>query len=65
MESDYSVIPVYIYNPCVNYLKEQLVQNSFKILNIKSDRINLGLFKNDHNVIWDLAPHDLSIILYL
>tara|TARA_B110001469_G_scaffold116749_1_gene122157 strand:+ start:1351 stop:2307 length:957 start_codon:yes stop_codon:yes gene_type:complete len=55
----------YIYHPCVNYLKKQLEENNYKILNIKSDRVNLGLFKNDHNVIWDLAPHDLSIILYL
>jgi predicted dehydrogenase len=55
----------YIYHPCVNYLKKQFEKNNYKILNIKSERINLGLFKNDHNVIWDLAPHDLSIILYL
>ena len=30
-----------------------------------SVRINLGLFQHDVNVIWDLAPHDLSILLYL
>ncbi len=30
-----------------------------------SIRVNLGLFQNDVNVIWDLAPHDLSIIDYL
>ena len=30
-----------------------------------STRINLGLFQHDANVVWDLAPHDLSIIDYL
>jgi predicted dehydrogenase len=28
-------------------------------------RLNLGLFQRDINVVWDLAPHDLSIIIYL
>ena len=32
---------------------------------ISSQRVNLGLFQKDINVIWDLAPHDISIILYL
>jgi predicted dehydrogenase len=30
-----------------------------------SQRVNLGLFQHDVNVIWDLAPHDLSIMDYL
>jgi predicted dehydrogenase len=30
-----------------------------------STRVNLGLFQHDVNVIWDLAPHDLSIIYHL
>ena len=32
---------------------------------INSQRLNLGLFQKDINVVWDLAPHDLSIILHL
>lgn len=32
---------------------------------INSQRLNLGLFQKDINVAWDLAPHDISIILYL
>ena len=32
---------------------------------IDSVRINLGLFQHDVNVLWDLAPHDLSILDYL
>ena len=36
-----------------------------EIYYISSQRLNLGLFQQDINVIWDLAPHDISIILYL
>jgi predicted dehydrogenase len=32
---------------------------------INSRRLNLGLFQRDINVAWDLAPHDISIILHL
>ena len=32
---------------------------------INSRRLSLGLFQKDINVVWDLAPHDLSIILHL
>src|ERR1035438_8770191 len=32
---------------------------------IDSTRINLGLFQQDINVLWDLAPHDISILNYL
>ncbi len=32
---------------------------------INSRRLNLGLFQKDINVAWDLAPHDISIILHL
>jgi predicted dehydrogenase len=35
------------------------------LLYFDSVRINLGLFQHDVNVIWDLAPHDLSIMDYL
>ena len=32
---------------------------------INSQRLNLGLFQQDINVAWDLAPHDISIILHI
>ncbi|MCZ7615854.1 MAG: Gfo/Idh/MocA family oxidoreductase [Ignavibacteriaceae bacterium] len=35
------------------------------IIYFDSERINLGLFQKDINVVWDLAPHDLSIMNYL
>lgn len=36
-----------------------------EFLHINSTRTNLGLFTDKHNVIWDLAPHDFSIITHL
>lgn len=36
-----------------------------KIYYVDSARLNLGLFQRDLNVLWDLAPHDLSIITYV
>ena len=54
------------YSPAVNELRK-LVQSGElgKIYCIEAERVNLGLFRSDINVIWDLAPHDVSILLYL
>ena len=54
------------YSPAVNELKK-LIENGDlgKIYCIEAERVNLGLFRSDINVIWDLAPHDISILLYL
>jgi predicted dehydrogenase len=54
------------YSPAVNELRK-LMQNGElgKIYCIEAERVNLGLFRSDINVIWDLASHDVSILLYL
>jgi len=54
------------YSPAVNELRK-LVQSGDlgNIYCIETERVNLGLFRSDINVIWDLAPHDISILLYL
>src|SRR6266700_2740879 len=54
------------YSPAVNELRK-LIQNGEmgKVYCVETERVNLGLFRNDTNVIWDLAPHDVSILLYL
>lgn len=54
------------YSPGVNELRK-LVQSGDlgKIYCVEAERVNLGLFRQDINVIWDLAPHDISILLYL
>lgn len=45
----------------------QLLQEDYlgKLFYYDSTRVNLGLFQHDINVLWDLAPHDLSIMDYL
>jgi predicted dehydrogenase len=54
------------YNPAVNELRKLIQSGDLgKIYCIDAERVNLGLFRNDINVIWDLAPHDISILLYL
>ena len=56
----------FIYNGAVIKIKELLDKGELgNILYFDSERINLGLFQKDVNVIWDLAPHDLSIMSYL
>lgn len=56
----------FIYNSAVIKMKNLIDNNELgEILYFDSERINLGLFQSDVNVIWDLAPHDLSIMRYL
>jgi predicted dehydrogenase len=54
------------YNAAVRTLKELVSSGELgKIYYLDAARLNLGLFQRDSNVIWDLAPHDLSIMMYL
>jgi predicted dehydrogenase len=54
------------YSPAVNELRKLVQSGSLgKIYCIEAERVNLGLFRSDINVIWDLAPHDISILLYI
>jgi predicted dehydrogenase len=56
----------FIYTSAVQKMKEIISSGELgDIYYINSQRLNLGLIQNDINVIWDLAPHDISIILYL
>ena len=56
----------YEYHPAVNFLREIVNSGELgEIYTIDSSRLNLGLFRPDVNVLWDLAPHDISIILSL
>jgi predicted dehydrogenase len=56
----------FVYTGAVRKIKE-LIQKKVlgDILYFDSVRINLGLFQHDTNVIWDLAPHDISIMRYV
>jgi predicted dehydrogenase len=54
------------YNAAVWKLKEIISSGELgRILYINTSRLNLGRYQNDCNVIWDLGPHDISIISYL
>jgi predicted dehydrogenase len=56
----------FIYSPPIRKVKQLIDAGEFgDIYYLDSVRINLGLFQNDINVLWDLAPHDLSIVDYL
>jgi len=57
---------IFEYNPAVNKLKELVHAGELgKIMYVAMARLNLGLFQEDINVLWDLAPHDVSIVNYL
>lgn len=54
----------FLYSPVVRKIKEIIEKGDIgEIRYISARRLNLGLFQKDINVAWDLAPHDLSIIL--
>jgi predicted dehydrogenase len=56
----------FIYSCPVRKIKEIINSGELgEIQYISSRRLNLGLFQKDINVAWDLAPHDISIILYV
>lgn len=56
----------FLYTGAVQKIKSLLDDGTLGELKyLDSTRINLGLFQSDVNVLWDLAPHDISICSYL
>jgi len=56
----------FIYHPAVEKLKDIVMRGELgDLYYFDSVRINLGLFQTDVSVIWDLAPHDVSIMEHL
>ena len=54
------------YNSAIHALKKYIDTGFLgQIYYLDAARLNLGLFQRDTNVLWDLAPHDISILLYL
>jgi predicted dehydrogenase len=54
----------FLYSPAVRKIKQIVDSGDIgEIRYISARRLNLGLFQKDINVAWDLAPHDISIIL--
>ncbi len=56
----------FLFSPAVRRMKEFIDAGDIgEVLYVSARRLNLGLCQKDINVVWDLAPHDLSIILHL
>ena len=56
----------FVYNGAVRALKNLIHNGDIgKVLYIDSARLSLGLYQPGLNVLWDLSPHDISILLYL
>ena len=56
----------FLFTGAVRKIRQLLDEGALgKLYYYDSTRVNLGLFQHDCNVIWDLAPHDLSIMNYL
>ena len=56
----------FIYSGAVRKLREIIDSGDLgQIYYCDSVRLNLGLFQSDVNVLWDLAPHDFSLLSYL
>ena len=55
-----------LYHPAVNRLKMLIDEGALgDVVNAHSDRLNVNYFKNDRSVMWDLAPHDVSMMSYV
>lgn len=55
-----------LYHPAVTRLRDIIAEGVLgEITYAQSDRLNINYFKNDKSVMWDLAPHDVSMISYV
>lgn len=56
----------FMYNPAVRLMKELVDAGEIgDVYYIYSNRVNLGQVRQDINALWNIAPHDVSILLYL
>jgi predicted dehydrogenase len=54
------------YHPAVNYIKDMIDSGELgEVYYLYSQRLNLGKVRSDENALWSLAPHDISVALYL
>jgi len=55
----------FLYNPSIRFIKEHIKTPLFgNFLYFNFVRTGLGIVRQDVNAMWDLAPHDISILLY-
>lgn len=56
----------FVFTAAVNKIKDLIWKGDIgEVYYISTSRVNLGIFQDDINVVWDLAPHDISILNYI
>jgi len=56
----------FLYSESVRYLRQLIQEGELgQILYVYGQRLNLGIIRQDLNALWNFAPHDISILLYL
>jgi len=56
----------FVFTAAVNKIKELIDSGELgDVYYISTSRVNLGIFQDDINVVWDLAPHDISIMNFV
>jgi predicted dehydrogenase len=66
MDKTFLVDHTFVYTGAVRKIKKVIEKGELgKLIYYDSNRVNLGLFQQDVDVIWDLAPHDISIMNFL
>lgn len=56
----------FVYNPAVEAVRALVESGALgEVYYVNGTRVNLGLFQPDINVVWDLAPHDVSILCFV
>lgn len=66
-ETDLVLMPghTFLYSPPVNFARDLIRSGELgEIFFISTSRVNLGLHQSDISVVWDLGPHDFSILRY-
>jgi len=55
-----------LYHPAVNRIRQEIHSGNIgQVLYLYSQRVNLGTIRREENAFWSLAPHDISVMLYL
>jgi predicted dehydrogenase len=57
---------ILLYHPAVSRIRREILSGNLgQVLYIYSQRVNLGTIRREENAFWSLAPHDISVMLFL
>lgn len=66
MQTTLMIGHTFLFNPAVEALKSIMLNRTLGSIHyIYCSRLNLGLYRRDVNVVWDLAPHDITIMNFI